>query len=35
MNTEISFQKSGPRDTVRYVSATTFCEEALQDNRSR
>ena len=33
MNTEISFQKSGPRDTARYVSATTVCEEALQDSR--
>ena len=33
MNTEISFQKSGPRDSARYVSATTVCEEALQDSR--
>ena len=33
MNTAISFQKSGPRDTARYVSATTVCEEALQDSR--
>ncbi len=32
-NTEISFHKSGNRETARYVSSTTVCEEALQQTR--
>jgi alpha-galactosidase len=31
--TSISFQKSGERNTARYVSATTVCEEGMQDSR--
>lgn len=29
----MTFQKSGNRETARYVSSTSVCEEALQDTR--
>ena len=29
----ITFQKSGTRETARYVSSTSVCEEALHDTR--